>query len=307
MRPAIELEQRLTCRRKAEELHRKGREAHGRGDYILRHDRLVGPVLRTALQAVGLYRRGCRNAVRPVVRHTTVRIPQLPSSFSHFRILHMSDFHIDGVQGLAEVIAETVSRHPVDACVLTGDYRFETGGEYDLVLPRMRMALSRVQSHYGIIGILGNHDCADLAVDLSKIGVRMLINDAIELRKGVDSIWIAGVDDPHYYGCDDLGRALEGVPDGSTRILLAHSPEIYEEAASAGIQLYLCGHTHGGQICLPWLGPFVLNAKCPREYTCGAWHHRSLQGYTSAGVGCSMLPVRYNCPPEITVLELVAD
>ena len=122
-------------------------------------------------------------------------------------------------------------------------------------------------------------------------------------------MWIAGVDDPHYYGCDDLPGALSDVPKDAFKVLLAHSPEMYREADAAGIHLYLCGHTHAGQIRLPkpfrdaWAAPFQ-NADCPREYTHGAWSHGALQGYTSAGVGTSLLPVRYNCPPEIIVIEL---
>ena len=87
-------------------------------------------------------------------------------------------------------------------------------------------------------------------------------------------------------------------------MLLAHTPEIYGEAADAGIQLYLTGHTHAGQICLPWIGPLTLKAACPRAYTSGYWRHRAMQGYTTAGAGCSVLPVRFGCPPEIVVFEL---
>ena len=146
-------------------------------------------------------------------------------------------------------------------------------------------------------------------MELARMGVNMLINDATELRSGGSGLWIAGVDDPHYYGCDDIGAALSGVPKDSFKVLLAHTPEMYEEADAAGIQLYLCGHTHGGQIRLPkpfrgsWAAPFR-NAACPPEYAYGRWDHGATQGYTTAGVGASLLPVRYNCPPEIVVIEL---
>jgi predicted MPP superfamily phosphohydrolase len=89
------------------------------------------------------------------------------------------------------------------------------------------------------------------------------------------------VDDAHYYGCDDLAQAVQAVPSNAFRLLLAHTPEMFDEAAKAGIDLYLTGHTHGGQICLPWIGPLVMNAACPREYTRGHWRHGGMQGYTS--------------------------
>ena len=117
-------------------------------------------------------------------------------------------------------------------------------------------------------------------------------------------IWIIGVDDAHYYGCDDLSTPLAAVPESAFKLLLAHTPELYAEAAEAAIDLYLCGHTHAGQVRLPYWGPLMLNAACPRAYTQGRWRHGSTAGYTSAGVGCSLLPVRYNCPPEIAVIEL---
>jgi hypothetical protein len=83
-----------------------------------------------------------------------------------------------------------------------------------------------------------------------------------------------------------------------------HTPEIIEAAALYGIDLYLCGHTHGGQICLPWIGPIIVNANCPRRFTQGVWRYKQVQGYTSAGVGTSGVPVRFFCPPEIALIEL---
>jgi predicted MPP superfamily phosphohydrolase len=141
------------------------------------------------------------------------------------------------------------------------------------------------------------------------MGVQVLVNDSVEVGSGAQAIRVIGVDDPHYYGCDDLAAALADVPADAFKVLLAHSPEMYEEAAQAGIHLYLCGHTHAGQIRLrvPFTGRLfapLKNADCPREYADGAWRHRTMQGYTSAGLGSSLLPVRYNCPPEIVIIEL---
>ena len=289
-----------------EDLHHKGRRAHGRGDFLLRHDRVVGPLLRVALQSMGLYTRGFENALSPMVRRCRFVFDQLPREFDGFRILHLSDLHIDGLDGLAEVVAECVSAIPVDLCVLTGDYRFEVYGACEAIYPRMRSILGSIQAHHGIAAILGNHDAAEIAVEFEKMGVRMLVNQCLEIHRTGGSIWVAGVDDPHYYGCDDLTAALQSVPPGAFRVLLAHSPELFEEASASGIHLYLCGHTHAGQISLPLFGPPLLNARCPRGYARGHWHHGGMQGYTSAGVGSSMLPVRYNCPPEIVEIELAA-
>lgn len=295
------LEERLRCRRTIEALHHKGRRAHGRGDYLLRHDRALAPVLRLLLQAAGLYRRGVENATRPLVHRLQLSFGSLPRAVAPLRILHLSDLHIDGVDGLAEVVAAQVRELPCDVCVLTGDYRFEIEGPWQDVIPRMARVVSRIHAPLGIFGILGNHDCADMARPLEELGIRLLVNEAVQIADGV---WLAGVDDPHYYGCDDLKRAASPIPPEAFKILLAHSPEMFAEAAEAGFDLYLCGHTHWGQIRTPWGAALLVNARCPKTYTAGLWRHGAMQGYTSAGVGCSMLPVRFNCPPEIVVIEL---
>lgn len=300
-----ELEPLVRCRRAIEAIHHKGRRAHGRGDWLLRHDRLLGPLLRAALTLCGVYQRGARNALDlqcPLVR---LEFADLPPAFHGFRILHLSDLHIDGVDGLAEVLAALVARTQADLYLLTGDYRYEVYGPCEPVYRRMETVLSALAPGSPVYGILGNHDSSEMVRVFERMGVRMLMNEAVEIRRGDSSLWLAGVDDPHYFGCDDLAQALAAAPAGSFKILLAHSPEVYEEAAHAGVHLYLGGHTHGGQISLPLLGPPLVNAACPRAYTHGRWRHRGMQGYTSPGAGCSMLPVRYNCPPEVPLLELV--
>lgn len=298
------LEARLAKRRSIEALHHRGPRAHGHGDFVLHHDVILAWGIKTALQAVGLYRRGRANALRPVVRELRLEFPNLPSSLDGFRLLHLSDFHIDGVDGLAEVLAESLASLPVDLCLLTGDYRFNVRGPCDDVYPRMRYVLNAVQSRHGIFGILGNHDCADITLELENMGVQMLINEAAPVGPSDTPLWVIGVDDPHFFGCDDLRKASEDVPEQDFKLLLAHTPEMFAEARAAGIDLYLSGHTHAGQIRVPGIGALMQLADCPRQYAFGHWRHESMQGYTTAGVGCSLLPVRFGCPPEIVVIEL---
>jgi predicted MPP superfamily phosphohydrolase len=298
------LEERLVSRRAIETALQTGwrRSAH-RGVHLLR-DHIAASVLGTALQIMGLYDRGVRNALDPVIRHVLFEFEDLPESFHGFRILHLADLHVDGVDRLAEIVAERLGALPADLCVMTGDYRFTMEGPCEAVYSGMATILSRVRAHHGVLAILGNHDESEIAVELESLGVRMLINEAVEITRGDDSLWMIGVDDPHHYGCDDLPGALESVPPDAFKVVLAHSPEMFNEAAAAQISLYLCGHTHAGQICLPGVGAPLMNADCPRAYTHGHWRHGCMLGYTSAGVGCSLLPVRYNCPAEITLIEL---
>jgi uncharacterized protein len=116
---------------------------------------------------------------------------------------------------------------------------------------------------------------------------------------------LAGVDDAHFYRADNIEKAAADIPHGCVSVLLSHTPEIYRQAAHAGFGLMLSGHTHGGQICLPGGVPILLEADLPRAFGAGAWRHAGMAGYTSVGAGSSVVPVRFNNRPEITLHQLV--
>jgi hypothetical protein len=264
-------------------------------------------LLRLAFKLTGIYGRGVRNSTALTIKKVEFRFPKLPPAFHGFRILHLSDFHVDGVDGLAERLVSMLKDLRPDLCVFTGDYRFELMGPCDAVYPRMRKIVSSICAAHGTLAILGNHDAAEIAYRLEDMGVTMLVNEAVELRKDESSIWIAGLDDQFDYRCADLPRALNTVPQGAFTVLLAHDPQLYQGAVEHGVALYLCGHTHAGQIRLPFLGAVKKNAPVPRKLVQGKWAAGNMQGYTSWGAGCSTIPVRYNCPPEIAVIELRGD
>lgn len=270
-----------------------------------RSDQFIRPLLKASLVSAGLYARGARNALNIQIRRVKIAFGNLPEEFCGFRVVQLADLHIDGIERLAEVVGEIVSELDVDLCVMTGDYRYATHGSCAAIYPRMRTIVSNVRAQHGIAAILGNHDAAEIGLRFEEDGIRMLMNEALELRRERASMWIIGVDDPYLYQCDDLPSALENVPRNDFKILLAHTPELFKEASRSGIALYLCGHTHGGQIRLPFLGAVVHKGNCPREFAQGPWRYREMHGYTSSGVGCSMLPIRFNCPPEVVLVELV--
>lgn len=132
----------------------------------------------------------------------------------------------------------------------------------------------------------------------------MLLNESDSIVRGDQRIHLAGVDDAHYYRADNLEEAAAGIPHEEFSILLSHTPEIYRQAAHAGFQVMLSGHTHGGQVCLPWSIPITLDSVLPRRMGAGAWNYHAMAGYTSVGVGASIVSVRFNCPPEITLHHL---
>ncbi|MBM3724998.1 MAG: metallophosphoesterase [Acidobacteria bacterium] len=299
------LEEKLARRREVEQAMRSGLRRPGhRGSFIFRFDEQLKPLIRLALQWCGMYERGLANARSPIVRQIRFEYPGLPRALDGFRILHLADPHIDGVDGLAENLAAMIGQLDYDVCVMTGDYRFAVHGPATEAMSRMERVLGAVRSRHPVFGILGNHDDADIGIALHRLGVRMLVNAGEAIEHGGARLWIGGVDDPHTFECHDLDGALEDSGEADFRLLLAHSPEIYDEAAAAAVHLYLCGHTHAGQVRFPLIGALAQNAECPYAYRAGQWRHEEMYGYTSAGAGCSMLPVRFNCPAEVAVIEL---
>jgi predicted MPP superfamily phosphohydrolase len=287
-----------------EEFARTGRKLRNKS-WLFRHEKVwMRPLIKFGLQTCGLYGRGRRNALCPVIRHLRLVFDNLPPAFEGYTLLHLSDFHIDGVPGIVAPLGRLLRDLSPDLCVLTGDYRFDDGGACERIYPLMQSILQSISAPDGVFGILGNHDAAEIALTLDKMGICMLINDAVEIRRGTQSIWVAGVDDPFDYQCDDLPGALQNVPADAFKILLAHTPELYEPAVQMGVNLYLSGHTHAGQVRFPVVGSIRNNADCPSEYAYGHWRHKTMHGYTSAGVGCSSLPIRFNCPPEAVLIRL---
>jgi uncharacterized protein len=196
-------------------------------------------------------------------------------------------------------VIELVGGLRYDVCVLTGDYRGETFGPFEATLDGVR----RVRHHLTgpIYGVLGNHDTIQMVPALEAMGITMLLNECEVIARDDQRIFLAGVDDAHFYRMDNVEKAAMQIPDGAFSILLSHTPEIYRQAADAHFRLMLSGHTHGGQLCLPGSVPITLESVLPRRMGAGAWQYLNMIGYTSVGAGSSVVPVRLNCPPEITL------
>lgn len=262
----------------------------------------VHSVIRNVLRLTGLYWRGRKNAERLVLRHNHVTRANLPASFDGFTLLQISDTHVDMNERAMRRLTEMVADLPYDICVLTGDYRGKTFGPYDETL--RGMARIKAQLREPVYAVLGNHDTIRMLPGLESMGIRMLQNESVMIRRGEDQIYLAGIDDAHFYRVDNIEKAGAEMPDGAFAILLSHTPEIYRQAAHAGFDLLLSGHTHGGQICLPGSIPLTLDSVLPRQLGAGAWEYHEMAGYTSVGAGSSVVAVRFNCPPEITLHHL---
>jgi uncharacterized protein len=181
-----------------------------------------------------------------------------------------------------------------DLCVLTGDYRAQTFGPYEPALAGMTRICSALKRP--IYGVLGNHDTIRMVPGLEDMGIQMLLNENYAIERDNQRIYLAGIDDAHYYRVDNIEKAATGIPFEDFSILLSHTPEVYQQASYADFSLLLCGHTHGGQICLPGQIPITLDSVLPRHMGSGPWRYHDMIGYTSVGAGCSIVPVRFNCP-----------
>jgi predicted MPP superfamily phosphohydrolase len=264
----------------------------------------VHSMIRNALRLAGLHGRGKKNARAIQVSHNDLVIPGLPKAFDGYVILHISDLHLDMHPDIPDVLIEAVVSTQYDLCVLTGDFRAKTFGPYTEALT----ALERVRPYLDapVYAVLGNHDTIRMVPGIEDLDIRMLLNESTSLARDGSVIYLAGIDDPHYFQADNLEKAAAGFSHDDISILLSHSPEIYRHAAHAEFDVMLCGHTHGGQICWPGGSPIMRNARCPRKLCSGAWKYHNLMGYTSRGSGVSVVDVRLNCPPEITLHRLRA-
>jgi predicted MPP superfamily phosphohydrolase len=294
----VHLKQRLGIERD----HAADLFGQGRTFFHIENWDLIHRVIHFVLRATRMYERGRRNARALWVRRNDVPLPQLPPAFEGFTLLHLTDLHLDMDGAFPAALIERLPHLDYDICVMTGDFRVKTYGEYAPAMDE----LARVLPYIGkpVYGILGNHDSIRMVPPMEQMGITMLMNEAVSIERKRARIYLAGIDDPHYYRVENFEKAAHGVPPDAVSILLSHSPEPHRRAAHAGFDLMLSGHTHGGQICLP--GGFALhtNADCPRKFCAGAWRYHGMQGYTSVGSGTSVVDVRFNCPPEITLHRL---
>jgi len=274
----------------------------GFGYFQLDQVELIPLLAKIFFKMTGLYRVGYKNFYNFQLIHNTMAFQNLPIRFHNFKILHLSDLHLDLDAGFTERLIKQLEGLRFDLCVLTGDYRWRTLGP--LAANEMNKLRPFLECPFGVYAVLGNHDFIEMVPYLEAIEILVLLNEAVVLKVGNETIGLAGVDDPHHYGTHNLSRAVENINDQKFKILLAHSPDLYQPAARQGFDLYLTGHTHGGQICLPGGVAPLFNAGCERNFCQGRWQYQQMTGYTSSGAGGSGIPLRFYCRPEIVIHHL---
>jgi len=260
-------------------------------------------VFERGLRLTLFYRRGLSNALNLRLTEFDAAVSGLPAAFDGYRILHVSDTHLDNLPAIAEVAKQMLDGIEVDLLALTGDVHGQASHPLSLSVDLLARALSGVCVRDRRLAILGNHDPVDMPEALQRLGFETLVNRSAVLARNGDRVCVTGLDDVHCFYTPEARTALEAKAEGF-RIALVHSPEMADHAAAAGYGLYLCGHTHGGQICLPG-GRIVFSqlVRC-RHAASGLWQEGNMVGYTTTGLGVSAPTVRFNTRGEAAVITL---
>jgi len=261
-------------------------------------------VAETILSASGLTSAGRINALDLRLEQHQIALPGLPESLHGYRILQLSDLHIpeSGDEQLLDGILKLASQTPHDLAVLTGDYRDRSFGPFDTAMSGMRQIRAALGDT--AVAILGNHDSLSSVEPLESSGYHVLVNETLRIDHQGAAFDLLGIDDPAYFGLHDLDTCL-AASTTPFQILLSHSPDSYAAAEKLGIDALLCGHTHGGQLCLPGGIAVRRNSSVPGSLISGSWRSGQLQGYTSRGAGTSIINARFFCPPELTLHTLI--
>jgi uncharacterized protein len=253
---------------------------------------------------------------RPVARHVDIRLKRLPAAFDRFRIAQISDVHFGPYMGKAGVERglDLARAFDPDLLVFTGDFVSHNLGESHgpngaRNAEPFADVLATTWKKTRVIAILGNHDhwngAEIVARALTERGITLLRNAARPLEREKSRLWIAGIDDA-WMGAADVGLALNKVPASEATVLLAHEPDFADYAARYPVDLQLSGHSHGGQVRLPGVGAPILPPMA-QKYPIGLNRVGAMQVYTNCGLGVINPPVRFNCPPEVTLLTLFQD
>ena len=252
--------------------------------------------------------------------HLSLGFPNLPSSFNGFRIVQISDLHASfwvGRDYLMEVV-RTINNLEKDLVVISGDiitgsvnnfwkrWMPTTDSDYVSMVGEVLKELDSGEK----IAVLGNHDQWSgrntelrLVSELEGAGINVFRNSSKKFTRGASSVYVAGTDD-YWFSCN-LEKALSGVPPKEFKILLCHSPDVRTGIKNGtNIDLTLCGHTHGGQVAIPFISHYFIPINNPSRYLAGLVKEPYGYTYVNRGIGTLIFPFRIAAPPEITCITL---
>lgn len=271
--------------------------------YSVPAPRTSTPLRSLALNLTHVARAALTEPYMLTIEHQRISLRRIPKEFDGFRVVQLSDVHHGPFSDRSQIerAVETANRLQPDIIALTGDY---ISKERQYAAPCAEM-LGQLKAKYGVYAVLGNHDHwtdAALITDLFRAeGITVLINEGMRFQKGDSAFWLAGVDDT-MVGLEDISLALAGAREDEMKLLLAHNPIILRRAARAAVDLVLSGHTHGGQVAIRQ--EKGIPARGRKRMLKGLGRLGQTQIYVNRGLGTVVLPIRYGCPPEVSLLEL---
>jgi uncharacterized protein len=250
---------------------------------------------------------------RPRIERQEMALSRWPARLDGFTIALLSDFHYDpyfSAHPLKAAIGMVNDLHP-DLIALAGDfvsmpwsYQNEEAAA-ETAEPCARL-LSQMRAPHGLWAVMGNHDYFTnprrVTRALQAEGIKVLANQSMAIEQDGTRFWLAGVNDV-LSGTAQLERTLLDVPADEATVLLAHEPDYADFVARSPVDLQLSGHSHGGQVRLPFMRPLYL-PDLARKYPVGLYRIGALTLYTNSGLGTVGFPIRLNCPPEITLITL---
>ena len=246
------------------------------------------------------------------VARLTIASPWLPAGFDGMKIVQLSDLHLHHISRAYRMAIDVIRKEHPSLVVITGDLvdRAEQTAACLAFLSELRAVAGVL-----VVVVPGNWDHRAFPTRQSiaawhkhlqaETGIRVLANQNVVLRRHGDRMWLVGTDDP-YFGHADLDASFKGVPDTEFALVLTHAPEAFEELAQRpAARLVLAGHTHGGQVCLPFIGALRVPSRYGTRFARGLFKLGDRLFYVNAGMGMSHVPIRFLCRPELTVLTLI--
>jgi predicted MPP superfamily phosphohydrolase len=245
-----------------------------------------------------------------VVREETIELPNWPGGFENLRVAVLSDLHVGspyiGAIKLNYIVARVNEGQP-DLVVLLGDFMIQGVAGGKQVEPEyFAETLKHLHARLGVFAVLGNHDWwydgPRVRRALEAVGIRVLDDDVLRLERGGDAIWLIGLADA-WTNKTDIKGTLARVTDDKPIIALTHNPDLFARIPQR-VVLTLAGHTHGGQVNLPFVGRLRVPSEFGERYAAGHVVEGNHHLFVTTGVGTSIIPVRFRVPPEIVFLTL---
>jgi len=272
--------------------------------------------LTCGVAAAGFTYASVRETNHIVTENVEFRLRRLGPEFDGLRVVQISELHFRPYTGEREIAAtvKAVNDAQPDVIVITGDYvtstwMFHLGQRTADGVEDCAEILKGLRAPLGVYAILGNHDWGTdpnrVTAALSGAGIKVLRNQAVPIERGKSRLWIAGTDCA-FVKQADMERTLSPIRDDDAVLLLAHEPDFADYAAKYPVDLQLSGHSHGGQIVAPLVGPPHL-PRLGRKYVRGRYKVGNMELYTNRGIGVVGLPMRYQAAPEVTSIRLYVD